>query len=133
MTALPPNRPPDDAAVLTAALSWRHTEAGWRRVEEALELVDAAVAQGDPTALRRAFTALRLCGPTRVATGVNPAMGTVPTRPAPETVRYLVNKLVPTLDVPPETTNKTTDKTTGKTTGGGADAGTEDEPRPGDV
>jgi hypothetical protein len=121
MTALPPHRPPDAAALLTATLNWRHTEVGWRRVEEALGLVADAVAQDDQTALRRAFTALRLCGPTRVATGVNPEMGAVPTGPAPDAVRDLVNKLVPTLDVPPETD----DGTTG--------AGTGDEPRPDDV
>jgi hypothetical protein len=121
MTAPPPNRPPDAAALLAAALNWRHTQAGWRRVEEALTLVANAVDRDDQSALSHAFTALRLCGPTRVATGVDPDMGAVPTSPAPEAVRYLVNKLVPTLGVPPEPTHGTTKGTT--------DAGTEDEPR----
>jgi hypothetical protein len=47
MTPSPPNRPSDAAALLAAALNWRHTQAGWCRVEEALTLVVNAVDRGD--------------------------------------------------------------------------------------
>jgi len=92
---------PQDLRVLRTTLRWHLSEAGWVRVDEALHLVDTAIARRDSAGVRRGVTALRLCGPKRVATRVTGDAAPVPRSPAPETVVELVNRMVHSLELPP--------------------------------
>jgi CATRA-Associated Small Protein len=82
----------DALDVLSDALQWQLSEARWRAIEQILTTMNTALETGDMAALAAATADLELAGPLRIIPIGPPPVG--PTREA----RYLLNKLVHTLD-----------------------------------
>jgi hypothetical protein len=91
-----------DAAALRATLRWSLTAAGWERLIAALARADDALCNQDAAAFRRAVGDVQRSGPTRVATRLGAASAATPTSPAPDRVHELVNRMIDSLEVPPE-------------------------------
>lgn len=94
--------PPADAQLLEDVRSWQTTEAGWNKIREVLGMLTTAVADGDTTAARKAFTWLKTCSPVRVVREPNPDMAdSPPSGGLPQDIGETVNQLVHTLGLSP--------------------------------
>jgi CATRA-Associated Small Protein len=88
--------------LLGSVLEWELTNDGWHRVEEALDMLTAAIGREDPVAARRAATALMLNGPRRAGTSLSDALKEPPQRPVPLRTRDVINRLLHQIGFPPE-------------------------------
>ncbi|MBO3738677.1 CATRA system-associated protein [Actinoplanes flavus] len=86
--------------LLDDTVRWTHTAEGWRRIDDALRLLDGALATGDTARMRQGTTALMLAAPTRAGRGVHTSMGQPPRHPVPQPTRDLVNRLLHRLGRP---------------------------------